>query len=305
MNNINKKLLTLLGAPDPEMFRIEQVCKLFGIPIIYARKGNQRVNPSQAKDSDPIEITNDYYEIIQVECRVPLKFKSYFSLPKIVTIDHHEPGDPGSEYGPSEFVRGSSLGQFLLHLSEMFTFNKLADVGFVLIPDLSFSQPLVFYNDCWLIRDKSKNYYRICDDFKFAMAADHCLGAAYRGECPGVEPDQLMNWRLQIRSEFQKVPVTDLISKVRFAISKIKSAPIIGPNIRDLRGEVIPELPEAGARVGEAILAGPLEEKGKAGLKKYVLQFANKEQIDYFLAMGFQNPYFNYERGFAGGYLKE
>lgn len=28
----------------------------------------------------------------------------------------------------------------------------------------------------------------------YAAAADHCLAAAYRGECPGVDPDALMRW---------------------------------------------------------------------------------------------------------------
>jgi hypothetical protein len=32
--------------------------------------------------------------------------------------------------------------------------------------------------------------------YVLAAAADHCLAAAYRGECPGVDPDALMRWRV-------------------------------------------------------------------------------------------------------------
>src|SRR5690606_4181877 len=31
----------------------------------------------------------------------------------------------------------------------------------------------------------------------FAAAADHCLAAAYRGECPGIDPNALMRWRVE------------------------------------------------------------------------------------------------------------
>jgi len=36
-----------------------------------------------------------------------------------------------------------------------------------------------------------------------AAAADHCLAAAYRGECPGVDPDDLMRWRVATRARHQ------------------------------------------------------------------------------------------------------
>jgi hypothetical protein len=33
--------------------------------------------------------------------------------------------------------------------------------------------------------------------YVLAAAADHCLAAAYRGECHGVDPDALMRWRVE------------------------------------------------------------------------------------------------------------
>ena len=36
-----------------------------------------------------------------------------------------------------------------------------------------------------------------------SAAADHCLGAAYQGLCPGVDPDELMQWRVESRAKFQ------------------------------------------------------------------------------------------------------
>src|SRR5690606_12426626 len=40
-------------------------------------------------------------------------------------------------------------------------------------------------------------------DLVLTAAADHCLGAAYRGECPGVDTDELLAYRVASRARFQ------------------------------------------------------------------------------------------------------
>src|SRR5690606_42081711 len=50
---------------------------------------------------------------------------------------------------------------------------------------------------------RSSDLIVIPDRYVLAAAADHCLAAAYRGECPGVDPDALMRWRVESRAAFQ------------------------------------------------------------------------------------------------------
>jgi len=58
-----------------------------------------------------------------------------------------------------------------------------------------------------------------------AAAADHCLGAAYRGECPGVDPDALMRWRAESRARFQGRTVEEVLADVERAQAALRAAP--------------------------------------------------------------------------------
>src|SRR5690606_27510283 len=44
----------------------------------------------------------------------------------------------------------------------------------------------------WVVGSRSSNFRGVVipDDIVYTAAADHCLAAAYRGECPGVDPDE-------------------------------------------------------------------------------------------------------------------
>lgn len=82
---------------------------------------------------------------------------------KCTIVDHHRPGDPGYDMGPENYWLGSSLGQ----------------VYSLIRPQLP---PSV--------------------DQRLIAAADHCLLAAYRGQCPGIEPGLLWEHRLRQKAEF-------------------------------------------------------------------------------------------------------
>src|SRR5690606_19221697 len=79
-----------------------------------------------------------------------------------------------------------------------------------------------------------------------AAAADHCLAAAYRGECPGIAPDQLMRWRVKTRAAFQGRSVEELLADVERARAALQEAPSIdlgaGTSVRDMRDTFVPEL---------------------------------------------------------------
>src|SRR5690606_12375592 len=65
----------------------------------------------------------------------------------------------------------------------------------------------------------------IPDRFVLCAAADHCLGAAYRGECPGVDPDALMRWRAESRARFQGRTVEEVLADVERAQAALRAAP--------------------------------------------------------------------------------
>jgi hypothetical protein len=147
-------------------------------------------------------------------------------------------------------------------------------------------------------------------DILHIAAADHCLAAAYRGECPGVDPDELMRWRVRSRAAFQGRAVKEIVADIERSRKALRAAPIIelAPGIlaRDLRGRYVPELPEAAAREGVGFIAGG--HPGPDGRVKVVCQ-GSPEQIQAFIAawgpqQGLRGIYGDPARGFAGGYAR-
>src|SRR5690606_35888511 len=108
-------------------------------------------------------------------------------------------------------------------------------------------------------------------DLVLAAAADHCLAAAYRGNCPEVDPTALMVWRAETRAAFQGRSPEDILADVERARVALREAPTVeigGGVVRDLRSRSIPELPESAAREGVAYLATVT---GRDGRRRVVL----------------------------------
>jgi hypothetical protein len=144
-------------------------------------------------------------------------------------------------------------------------------------------------------------------------AADHCLGAAYRGECPGVDPDELMRWRAESRAAFQGRSVEEVLADIEAAQAELRRASLIeldGPTpsitVADMRRDTpIPELPEAAMRLGVSYISGPLI--GPDGRCKVTCS-GRAEHVSAFLdhwapSQGLIDTYGDPARGFAGGYL--
>lgn len=165
---------------------------------------------------------------------------------------------------------------------------------------------------------------------RLIAAADHCLGAAYRGECPGVDPDALMRWRAENRAKFQGRSVAEMLVDIAVTTEALRSAPTIqlrvireddwivnaadaalvdeqaALSVRDMRRELpYPELPEAACRLGVGYISGPLVDRD--GGRKITCS-GSPEQIQAFLFHwapnnGLVDIYGDPARGFAGGYL--
>lgn len=92
----------------------------------------------------------------------------------------------------------------------------------------------------------------------FIAAADHCPAAAYQGKCPGVQPDELADWRIRSRAAFQGCTESEVRRRVLVAMNVIDNAPTIDLgdiDIADVREQgQVPELPEACLRLGRAVL---------------------------------------------------
>lgn len=182
-----------------------------------------------------------------------------------LVCDHHFPGDPGYGRNPAEYWEASSLGQvYELLGAEVVT--------------------------RWRLR--------------LVAAADHCLGAAYRGECPGVEVEALAYWRAASRAAFQRRSVDAVLADVEAARMRLQTASkrMVGFElVADLGSVSPPEAPEAACRYGIPFTAMLLERDGRC---KVVLQAAAPATVrEWMQTCGLVDLYGDPERGFAGGYL--
>lgn len=311
------ELIFVLGAPDPEMEQIEWLLRETGVRRIYAMVddakapgGQRRVRPDEAYSHRtkahlgviaPTSITG----VVLVECDVDVQYMlddvgGTDRLVSVDRIDHHNPGDAGYGQPPSRFMFSSSIGQTILFLAE-----HGADFS-------SWNEtPARFGHRFRRDADTTQTWVSIPNEYVLTAAADHCLGAAYRGECPGVDPDELMRWRAESRARFQRRSVEDVLSDIEAAQGELLRAPVLefpgehGPvRAADMRRDSpVQELPEAALRLGMAYMSGPLI--GPDGRRKYTFS-GEPDMVRAWMAwapsIGLSGLYGDPMRGFAGGY---
>lgn len=251
----------VLGAPDPEMEKIEVILREHNQKIVHAQVDGQRVHSRNAYVADPV----DDPIVVTVECDMP-RYDGHVTQ----RVDHHRKGDPGYGMPPKRYWAASSLGQI-----------------------------------CKMLKVDSTPELRII------AAADHCLNAAYRGICPCIVPDDVMQWRVASRAKFQNKNPEVLLKEVEETRASLRQAKEISLSqtitVCDMRREPpFPELPEAAAREGIGYLSGPL--KGPGG-NKFTCS-GTPEQVRAFInewgpQNGLTGIYGDPTRGFAGGYEKK
>lgn len=312
----------VLGAPDPEMEAIERLLTEVGETVHHATADGRRVHPGSAYRADAVQGATHW-----VEC-APIGGHPDGA----VVIDHHRPGDPGYGRPPAEFLPASSIGQVISLLARIggtpTSWLRAGDIpdpcrGALIGPDCQGS---------WWADEA-----RIPGDLIMVAAADHCLAAAYRGECPGVDPDMLMRWRVASRAAFQQRPEAGLLADVESTRQALLAAPPLSLSplcercegegeiyhtysasgqlpyseqcpecgVADMRRPPYPELPEAAAREGLGYISGPL--LAPDGRKKITCA-GSPEQVAAFMGSwatseGLVDIYGDPARGFAGGYL--
>lgn len=314
-------ILVVLGAPDPEMEAIESLLSAAGVPFVHATKDGCRVHPGNAYRSDQPTFPGGLpSEVWLVECGGLCPQSVEEDDVEVVILDHHRAGDRGYGAPPSEFFRASSLGQVI---SRLFWLDSCTDAE-ALANRLGWETSQAkgnSYGSRGVLRrdhhvclfggshgddgDIPSLWARVPDTLVLTAAADHCLAAAYRGECPGVDPDTLMRWRVASRAAFQGRPESAVLTDIENARRALKICQTRN-GWADMRGAgKIAELPEAAARDGIPFLATVRDRDGR---EKFVLQAAPPELVSRFLAgdivPGLVDAYGDPARGFAGGYLR-
>lgn len=145
---------------------------------------------------------------------------------------------------------------------------------------------------------------------RFIAAADHCLGAAYRGLCPGIDPLSLREWRTRTRAKHQGRTPAAVRADQNASIAAIMDAPRAEVGIwtfRDVRGQNLPELAEGSAICGEGVLYATFDRRSQR-TKVGVLN-GPTEAIAAWLdwarsaASRLRDAYGDPARGYAGAYL--
>lgn len=233
----------ILGpSSDPEMEAIEGLLREAGERIIYARADSAyRVAalsepiPAGATvyrvECDGPAIPADAIVIDHHRPgdpgygRPPEEFLPASSIGQVIAelwgpsgyrYDRHEPGDWVELVGNASYEDDYALDQTFsmglvaagkyeplpLDSSDVEAVERSARDGFALIPGYGWAIK-TFTAAC---EDGSGSWrYRIIPaEYVLCAAADHCLAAAYRGKCPGVDPDALMRWRAASRAPFRR-----------------------------------------------------------------------------------------------------
>lgn len=320
-------LLFVLGASDPEMTTIEQLLVECGVPFAYARKDEKRVHPGNMYSADTVHVPPGVERVVLVECDAPLDADV-----EVTRCDHHRPGDPGFGLPPERFMEASSVGQVIALLADTGRLRWPAD--YRRCGQRSPRTPIRRVQFCdrtdrgmwhapsagWAVDlgTPLQEAAHIPDRYVLVAAADHCLRAAYAGQCSGVDPDELMRWRAESRAKFQQRSVYEVLADIEAAKALVQAAPMLelapGVEVRDMRtaepqmdgrGPAVPELPEAALRLGESYLAGPLLTPD--GRSKLAVS-GTADEIEAFRdcwgpASGLTDIYAMPERGMGGGYL--
>lgn len=180
----------VLGSRDAEMVCIREAVEEAGFCCVQA--GNWGRLPNGALTFVPVGPGQSGTVVARITCGGAYDVVSIHPDDTYLGIevagpwgpaffDHHD-NHPNASLPPSEFLRASSLGQVIQWLAAR-----------DLLPEWSASSRVVCVvgkstlymhpnDDCWCVGD-----YIIPPRYVAQAAADHCIAAAFAGQCPGVD----------------------------------------------------------------------------------------------------------------------
>ncbi len=267
MHKPEAQMLFILGALDPEMREIERVLGVHGYPVAWAAVGRHKCTSATAYDADSaMHMERGRRQAQLILPRQPVVFVEC-ALKQVMPTLRIDHHNPG-------------------------------DAGFDCGPQdylrgSSLGQLLSLLN---LEPDPTQ---------RLLAAADHCLTAAYQGECPGVDPDELLfmraSWQAKMSYRSFGLVMSSILEAARLVRERydpqVGAALFLDPTL------TVPDLPEGAARAGMPVRYRSME---PSGIVKEMLKGASPDAISSFMKENhllgrrvYGNPY----RGYAGTYL--
>lgn len=264
---IDKDTSFVLGAQDPEMREIERVLRDDRRPRLHAARHGRRCTPMTAYQADGVVVLGP----------------DGIARPRVLPPK-----------APAVYVECSLLER---PPTARVDHHHPGDPGFTAGPHeylrgSSLGQVLAL-----LEREPT-------DTQRLLAAGDHCLSAAYQGECPGVDPDDLLFLRASWQAKISGRTLSDVIEGILEAAKRVRQhRDSESGESRFLDPTAIPrDLPEGSAYAGvpvryRALLPdGMVKEMFKGGTAAAVEAFMNEHRRAGRSVYG--NPY----RGYAGAY---
>lgn len=314
--------IIIMGLDDPEANEIEQITRALDLNGFFAAHNGKRVNRSNAyhaNDSihfsgiraNPENFTSSKNTIIQIECyhqgliqKINKRKNVSKSVPSVITIDHHHEGDSGYDCEPEQFMFGSSLGQFINYLVK----ENYDIPGYTWVKCEQERTPGIALDDDlgWIaVRESEHNkvYAQIPKRHLFLAAADHCLPQAYRGRCSGVDPEEIIKFRVWIRAERQNVDIESIEKRINNTRSILRRMNENGQvDLTKLPSGSLPEVVEASVRESLSVLSMVKDKQTKRN-KMLLLGYNQpedvKEWMNYWKGKGYE-VYGSPVRGYAG-----
>lgn len=266
---IDKQAAFVLGAQDPEMREIAKVLRQAQRSYFHATQGGLLVNTRTAYDADGV---------------------AHLRRPGRVVEALLAPG------APVVFVECSVRGHEPVARIDH---HNPGDPGYEMPPERFLEGSSLGQALRMLEMDPTETQ-------RLLAAGDHCLTAAYQGQCPGVDPDELLFLRASWRAKMSGRTLADVIEGVHDAARRVKrhydseygESCFLDPT------EIPLDLAEGAAYAGcpvryrEFFPNGDLKEMLKGGSPEHIERFMQMHRVAGREVYG--NPY----RGYAGAYLQ-
>lgn len=284
----------ILGAPDPEMERIEKLLQAAGEVVVHFSipGDSRRVRGGEAYSG---ESEVGAQRVYCVECAPEV------ASGKIIIIDHHRPGDPGYGRLPAEFWEASSIGQVVAELQRLGLSPEIReDYRYAAASDHC---PAAAYRGlCPDIDPSHLSAWRVDTRAKFQHRAPADIEADIRAAIRAIEGAPLIDLH------DPKWMPHDYDHD--WSRSVCSGCAVDSVFVRDLRDRHVPEAPEASLRIAMPILCQGLPDSKFGRAKVNLLGDHEGTAVRAFLGgwaeqNGITDCYGDPMRGYAGGYLEK
>ena len=297
---MSKELFFVLGARDPECAEIARILEANKVPYgiatadrsrFYGKGPNTYFGTTNKRSAERVQTFNAY-QATGITTIQPLKGINTTNTVKIVFVEC------GMDAVASHIINGYDFVRVDHH--------HPGDAGYDLGP-ANYFEGSSLGQVCILLGVEPTTRQRII------AAADHCLAAAYGGMCKGVDPQELLATRVEIKcfhKNSNEAQIVSNIHKAAEAIKESKRITLFGEELADFMDHNqmcnIPELTEASALLGIGILKGNYIRD--IDHFKYGIFSRNADVVHGWMSitasksLNLHNIYGSPSRGYAGGY---